>query len=340
MTFKWSRLNRSVVSSVSQFDSPVLVITKATQEVWADSEPGQWLEIVTLAQELNCEPGVLVPLVQVNGTRIEFDPSRIVGGALPTNPYKVYRWDHKVTLVPSGAIPIGINSSGDFTPWLELERGIQVQFAHGRRYRSGDYWLIPSRSATNGIEWPVDRIEDDIWIPGDPSSQDSRPIPQPSRGIEHQYIHLGFFSFTGDGTTYVLEDKRELFPPLQRAVDKSGDTIKGPLVIDDQLTAQKLNVTDSITSHSLTADRGNISGCLSVDKGITSNNLTVAKLIQSDGLVDSKQIKAETLDVTNQVKAGSLVVDNEISSASLTVDKLTVKSEFRPESIQIGRAHV
>ena len=37
--------------------------------------------------------------------------------------------------------------------WLDLENGIQVQFAPGH-FESGDYWLLPARTATGQIEWP------------------------------------------------------------------------------------------------------------------------------------------------------------------------------------------
>ncbi|WP_442965931.1 DUF6519 domain-containing protein [Rhizobium sp. 42MFCr.1] len=40
--------------------------------------------------------------------------------------------------------------------WVELERGLQVWFESLGYYRSGDYWLIPTRVATGDVEWPFE----------------------------------------------------------------------------------------------------------------------------------------------------------------------------------------
>jgi hypothetical protein len=61
--------------------------------------------------------------------------------------------------------------------WLDLEDGVQIQFAPDGEYRSGDYWLIPARVATQGIDWPLDAS-------GHPALQDPE-------GIEHHYAPLG-----------------------------------------------------------------------------------------------------------------------------------------------------
>jgi hypothetical protein len=60
--------------------------------------------------------------------------------------------------------------------WIDLEDGVQIAFAAGGSYRSGDYWVIPARAATGGIEWP---------------RSDSQPAFQPSQGIVHHLAPLG-----------------------------------------------------------------------------------------------------------------------------------------------------
>src|SRR5205085_643293 len=59
---------------------------------------------------------------------------------------KLRRWDQ----TGASGTADGIAMTAD---WLDLEDGIQVQFAEGT-YRAGDYWLIPARTATAEIEWP------------------------------------------------------------------------------------------------------------------------------------------------------------------------------------------
>jgi len=48
--------------------------------------------------------------------------------------------------------------------WVELEDGIEVKFTPGR-YRIGDYWTVPARTATADIEWPQDAADKPRFIP-------------------------------------------------------------------------------------------------------------------------------------------------------------------------------
>ncbi|MCX6923045.1 MAG: DUF6519 domain-containing protein, partial [Verrucomicrobia bacterium] len=91
--------------------------------------------------------------------------------------------------------------------WQPLEDGIEVVFskiaADGKTpltYKTGDYWLIPARTATGEIEWP----------PYDPNAATSA---RPPMGIEHHYCRLGLVQFTGKTLT-IREDCRNIFPPL------------------------------------------------------------------------------------------------------------------------------
>ncbi len=45
--------------------------------------------------------------------------------------------------------------------WVELEAGVEVRFSGGE-FRSGDYWTVPARPATQSIEWPGDAAPDGI----------------------------------------------------------------------------------------------------------------------------------------------------------------------------------
>src|SRR5204863_1642213 len=90
------------------------------------------------------------------------------------------------------------------TNWLSLESGIQVRFASGGDYRTGQYWQIPARTATaqstNGeIEWP--------WDDGD------APIAVPPKGITHHFCRLGIVSVDGQGAI-TFTDCRCLYPAL------------------------------------------------------------------------------------------------------------------------------
>jgi hypothetical protein len=75
---------------------------------------------------------------------------------------RIRRWDHFQTedtvLEDDGSILIvetAPGTSDEDATWMDLEDAIQVQFSQGGEYRTGDYWLIPARVATGGIEWPA-----------------------------------------------------------------------------------------------------------------------------------------------------------------------------------------
>jgi uncharacterized protein DUF6519 len=76
---------------------------------------------------------------------------------------------------------------------------VQARFAVGT-YRTGDYWMLPARTATGDIEWPRD-----------PTTND--PLLQPRCGVHHRFARLALLSFTGNSWS-LRQDCRELFPPL------------------------------------------------------------------------------------------------------------------------------
>jgi hypothetical protein len=83
---------------------------------------------------------------------------------------------------------------------VALEDGIEVQFSQGS-YRTGDYWLIPARTATGDVEWP--------------RSKDGTPEAQPPLGIEHHYCRLAIIALDARADEWrVVEDCRPIFSPL------------------------------------------------------------------------------------------------------------------------------
>ena len=80
-----------------------------------------------------------------------------------------------------------------------------MQFS-GAGFRTGDYWIIPARTATGEIEWPP------FAIPN------QSPEPQPPRGIRHHYCRLALLAFDAESKTWsVLEDCRQLLPAADRS---------------------------------------------------------------------------------------------------------------------------
>ncbi|MGD0245487.1 MAG: DUF6519 domain-containing protein [Streptosporangiaceae bacterium] len=168
-TFKWSRDNGSVEFGLETLTEPngLGVRTATLQRQWYASreglEVGDWVELV----DDNWAPfGAPPPLMQVTGVSLatrqvmlldgqghrDFDPAR--------HPL-LRRWDQR----PGGPdASQGIPVREADRKWFELEDGVQIRFdTHPAYYQRGDYWLIPARTATNGVLWP--------------QSQDAKPTP-------------------------------------------------------------------------------------------------------------------------------------------------------------------
>nr|MDJ0511562.1 DUF6519 domain-containing protein [Crocosphaera sp.] len=239
-TFKWSRENGSIVSPiVGKIEGNTINIKPSNRDAWNAAQPGQqWIEITNEELDLKGNPGVLAPINRViSGTKIEFGSPT---NTLPENPTKVRRWDGEEIEIKS-------------QEWIDLEGGIKVKFSSNLAYETGDYWLIPARTATNDIEWPNDNGEPAI------------PIPQTPRGIVHNYAPLGlvkvkkvdeesiFEGFQQADQTNQILDRRTKFPALQNSFDKeSGGTINGKVTIDNTLTVTNqstfstVNITDTL----------------------------------------------------------------------------------------------
>ena len=188
-TFKWARDNGSLATAwlgTSGYDLDVANARGFTA--------GNWVELTDDVAELRGLPGVLARLTKVEGGTLSVDPNSVQNSnALQwsnglVNP-KLRRWDHFATedtvLETDGSILIKgtpVGTSDDAATWIDLEDGIQVQFAEGGEYRTGDYWLIPARVATGSIEWP--RALSD--------SQFKMTAQIAPHGVVHHYAPLGF----------------------------------------------------------------------------------------------------------------------------------------------------
>ncbi|HEX5688033.1 MAG TPA: DUF6519 domain-containing protein [Ideonella sp.] len=185
-TFKWSRENGSVAARWlgvgSSGDAPTLSVA-STRGFAA----GDWVELSHDGLDLANQPGQLVRLSVVDGDQLVVDAASVPGGTLMawsealSHP-KLRRWDQRgsdIVALDEGAVPI-VESSGPPLTWLDLEDGIQVAFEAGGEYRSGEYWLIPARVATQGILWPAE---------GTPEAM-QRP-----QGIVHYHAPLGVLLF-------------------------------------------------------------------------------------------------------------------------------------------------
>jgi hypothetical protein len=186
-TFKWSRDNGSVVTTIKTISGQEITVDDVGRDEVLGFDNGQWAEVIDDLMELRDQGGQLVQIDTVNSAtkKITIKAATPVPAVDLTQHPKLRRWDS------DGAIKVEVPASND--GWIRLEGGIEVQFSEGT-YKTGDYWLIPARTATGEIEWP-------------------NPIPQPPWGIQHHYCPLALINFDGE-KVQVIEPCRQLFPPL------------------------------------------------------------------------------------------------------------------------------
>lgn len=194
-TFKWSRDNGSVVTSIipvngQAIDGQTIRVHDMGRDEVIGFAHDQWVEILDDRMELADQRGHLVQIDTVNPATREITIKTAT--PLPvideTRHPKLRRWDQSGATATADGVEIT-------TDEMPLEGGIEVQFSGGT-YRSGDYWLIPARAAisteTGSIEWEG---------------------LQSPHGIHHHYCPLALVDF--DGSKFSLNsDCRHLFPPL------------------------------------------------------------------------------------------------------------------------------
>ena len=190
-SFKWSQNNASVTFAIENFADPTLTLGGLGRDSRSTLSVGDWVEI---ADDDTIFRHVVHPLRQVESVdrqRNIVTLQATAGEPMTTNKDRhpvLTRWDHKQGDPRRGGLDLKdgaalIREGGN--NWLKLESGIQVLFDGdpAQHYRSGDYWLIPARTATGNVEWP---------------QASGEPLAQGPHGIEHHYAPLAIVKFDGN----------------------------------------------------------------------------------------------------------------------------------------------
>ncbi len=193
-SFKWSRENGSVIFPIN---GPVAATTAADgsaqlsvslarfgRDARLGLTVGDWVELVdddyTLAQR--ALPLLQVLALDVADCSVTLAVPKDITAYQPSSDSRKHpllrRWDQSAGLSEQGVVSVTEGAP------ITLEDNIQVTFAAGGVYATGDYWLIPARVAGNGmLDWP-------FATAGDVTSG---PAALPPRGLHH-YAVLGVTS--------------------------------------------------------------------------------------------------------------------------------------------------
>jgi hypothetical protein len=211
-TFKWSRENGSTLLPLTSLEGGVAVVAPLARRTAADLEPESWVEVCDRRSRALF---LATPMVQIKGSsqgpghlaltpppdsRFDFKPGARTDVALRV-------WNQRSspenrageTAGPDGLL---IEEGDRDAHWVNIEDGIQIQFlageGHAHHYQPGDYWLIPARTANEGM-----------LLGG--------PEPRPPDGVDHYYAPLALFV---PQSAAVIADYRLSFQPLAALQDQ------------------------------------------------------------------------------------------------------------------------
>lgn len=197
-TFKWSRENGSVIYPIlaKEFENNI-TLTLALEHLGRDErvclKPDDWVEIVDDDYTLQNRVENLLRVKSINHENqqvtLEWQEDQFnstVDISANKSPY-LRRWDQHAGSKEGVALTDG---------WLLLENGVQILFSESNCtvYQTGDYWLIPARTATGDIEWPR-------YKTGEPKEM----LPH---GVIHHYAPLAIFTIDANGNIQDMADLR------------------------------------------------------------------------------------------------------------------------------------
>ena len=214
-TFKWSRENGSVVFPIaSGGGTPAVVVETLGRDDRFGLVEGDLVEVQDDRSVLLNLPGKLIPVQAIDRTTLTVTlsgmPDSTVGGDETLHPL-LRRWDQEA----EGGLTLANDNAALVQEgvWLTLEDGVQIRFQQAdpvqpvppnqtppvNQYLTGDYWLIPARTATGDVEWP--KVTDALGNPETDAQGNIIPIALPPHGITHYYAPLAVISIGPGGVT-------------------------------------------------------------------------------------------------------------------------------------------
>jgi hypothetical protein len=225
-TFKWSRENGSVIYPIASGGgtSSVVVESLGRDDRFGLVE-GNLVEVQDDRSVLLNLPGRLLPAQSIDRTTMTVllggTPDSNVGNDATLHPL-LRRWDQEAGDPEEGGLTLANDNAALVQEGvlLALEDGVQIRFQPGNpanQYLTGDYWLIPARTATGDVEWP--KVTDAQGNPETDAQGQTIPVALPPHGVTHYYAPLAVISIDPAGVT-IVHDCRDAFQTLVSMTDK------------------------------------------------------------------------------------------------------------------------
>jgi hypothetical protein len=208
-TFKWSRENGAPLLPLLRLDGSLAQVVPIARKAASELTPGTWLELSDSLDRALGRSRDMVQVEMVDGLsgRIQLKALLADGEKAEQAGLALRRWDQRSSpqgRQQAGASGLSIVEGDSEAHWLDIEDGIQIQFRaekaiNQHHYRAGDYWLIPARTADEGI-----------LLRGH--------TPEEPDGITHYYAPLALFEPAA--TQQLLADLRPSFQTLGALQDQ------------------------------------------------------------------------------------------------------------------------
>jgi hypothetical protein len=222
-TFKWSRENGSVIYPIaSGGGTTAIVVESLGRDDRFGLTEGDLVEVQDDRSVLLNLPGNLLPVQSIDSTTMTVTlngtPDTVLGSDETLHPL-LRRWDQTNGDPAEGGLTLD-NDNAAFVQegvWLTLEDGVQIRFQPAdpvqspptappppvNQYITGDYWLIPARTATGDVEWP--KVTDAQGNPESDTNGNIIPVALPPHGITHYYAPLAVVLVGATGVSVVSE---------------------------------------------------------------------------------------------------------------------------------------
>jgi len=216
-TFKWSRENGAVIFPVREIAGTKVVLEHLGRDSRFGLNPNDWVEIVDDHYAIQGQAKPLLQVESIDHENMELTlknaPALDLDGIQDRQHPYLRRWDH-IANSDDWAVWVVESSGEDKKDWILLEAGVQIQFPavdegmEPPAYKTGDYWIIPARTATGDVQWPKEN-----------ENGTNGPIPKrlSPHGVIHYYAPLAIVTVDNNGDISPIPANKDMRRKLKKS---------------------------------------------------------------------------------------------------------------------------